>query len=125
LLFLWKSLDFEWSLKSKGRPLLEGSEDGRPTGDRGVDLIDRSQVAIKPKVHPLGGPAHIDCFPVPAVGFLVKEADAAHESLPARMRGTPKSPFLLRLFLLIVKNGKEIRTVLDASPVGAVYSKID
>jgi hypothetical protein len=38
---------------------------------------------------------------------------------------TPNSPVPLRLSLVIVKEGREIRTVLDASSVGAVYSKIE
>jgi hypothetical protein len=38
---------------------------------------------------------------------------------------TPNSPVPLRLFLVIVKDGKEFRTILDASSVGAVYSKIE
>jgi len=38
---------------------------------------------------------------------------------------TPNSPVPLRLSLVIVKDGKEFRTILDASSVGAVYSKIE
>jgi hypothetical protein len=38
---------------------------------------------------------------------------------------TPNSPVPLRLSLVIVKDGKEFRTILDASSVGAVYNKIE
>jgi hypothetical protein len=38
---------------------------------------------------------------------------------------TPNSPVPLNLFFVLVKGGKEIRTVVDGSSITAVYAKIE
>jgi len=66
-----------------------------------------------------GVPVNMDF--VPASGTYSVNANCTGTAVV----NTPNSPFPLRLSLVIAKEGREIRTILDAGSVGAVFSKID
>jgi hypothetical protein len=66
-----------------------------------------------------GMPLNMDF--VPASGTYTVNANCTGTAIV----NTPNSPAPLHLFFVIVKEGREVHTVLDSSAIAAVFTKVD